>query len=373
MAVQYNIVTKEGEAESVTAFVDGHNLVANSDHPNFSAIVGALRESTSDTSKIRGLFDITAMIGERFARLSERVSAAKGHVYFDGDPVADALAQTVAKFWTAGTDGWEPLVNFMEKIAQNPNPHSRDHLFRWLEKHDFALTADGDFIAYKGLDNDLTSVHSGRAIVNGTVHNGKIPNQPGTVIEMPRSQVTFDSRVGCSTGLHAGNWRYARSFASRIMEVKINPRDVVSVPSDSNDEKLRVCRYQVVGEVKTEDTGLIKLGYQGTARFREEKPAEATPEVTPKTPKADTKTKGKKETMERSTDKTPSAEGDELPGLYEQFSRAQFASLKRPVLRFLAKEWGVKVPKPQGTKEYAYHLDYAARGRRKSLEIPSVK
>jgi hypothetical protein len=36
------------------------------------------------------------------------------------------------------------------------------------------------------------------------------------------------------------------------MIVKINPKDVVSVPSDCNCEKLRTCRYEVVGEYQGE-------------------------------------------------------------------------------------------------------------------------
>ena len=36
------------------------------------------------------------------------------------------------------------------------------------------------------------------------------------------------------------------------MIVKIDPADVVSVPSDCNYEKLRTCRYEVVGEYQGE-------------------------------------------------------------------------------------------------------------------------
>jgi hypothetical protein len=38
----------------------------------------------------------------------------------------------------------------------------------------------------------------------------------------------------------------------KIVIVKINPADVVSVPSDCNYEKLRTCRYEVVGEYQGE-------------------------------------------------------------------------------------------------------------------------
>ena len=33
-----------------------------------------------------------------------------------------------------------------------------------------------------------------------------------------------------------------------IVIVKINPKDAVSVPSDSSYEKLRTCKYEVVGQ-----------------------------------------------------------------------------------------------------------------------------
>jgi hypothetical protein len=39
----------------------------------------------------------------------------------------------------------------------------------------------------------------------------------------------------------------------RIMIVKINPRDVVSIPSDYNDTKGRACRYEVIGELNKEE------------------------------------------------------------------------------------------------------------------------
>ena len=41
-----------------------------------------------------------------------------------------------------------------------------------------------------------------------------------------------------------------RSFSGeRVMILKINPRDVVSIPTDYNDSTGRCCRYEVIGEV----------------------------------------------------------------------------------------------------------------------------
>ena len=52
------------------------------------------------------------------------------------------------------------------------------------------------------------------------------------------------------------------------MIVKINPRDVVSIPTDYNNSKGRACRYEVIGElgVKEEDafTKTVQAGSNGS-------------------------------------------------------------------------------------------------------------
>ena len=50
----------------------------------------------------------------------------------------------------------------------------------------------------------------------------------------------------CSFGLHCGTRAYAVGYGSIILTVKVNPADAVSVPSDSDCQKIRVCRYLVV-------------------------------------------------------------------------------------------------------------------------------
>jgi len=70
---------------------------------------------------------------------------------------------------------------------------------------------------------------------------------------MPRNLVDSDDRNTCSTGLHACSYEYLNYYIhdenDRIVLVEINPRDVVSIPIDYNNTKLRCCRYKVVMEV----------------------------------------------------------------------------------------------------------------------------
>jgi hypothetical protein len=121
---------------------------------------------------------------------------------------------------------------------------------------------DGDIIAYKGVgkdkDGNSQSLHKGSAFVDGVEFHGHIPNRPGTVVSMPRSEVDPNEMVGCSTGLHAGTHDYAMTYlrwqnANRMILVKINPRDVVSVPTDEQDRKMRVSRYTVLSAIDLPD------------------------------------------------------------------------------------------------------------------------
>jgi hypothetical protein len=241
--MRYSLVDA-GTVKVLTVLVNDQMLVATSDtHSNFNNLVAKVLEN--DESVVLD-FTPEKRVAERFEALSERVSVRVGQVYLDGDAVNDALSEQILRFLDEDVEDWEPLVLFFEKVQQNPNEHSREQLFRWLARHKFTLTTEGDIVGYKGVSDDLKSLHDGPAIVNGVPMTGYIPNQPGSVIEMPRSEVNHDPSQGCSTGLHVANWAYASDWGTKTLEVHVNPRDVVSVPTDSGDAKVRCCRYTVV-------------------------------------------------------------------------------------------------------------------------------
>lgn len=247
MSVKYSLIN-DGDSASITVYVDGNVLTATDTHPNFETIVEQVLDGDVDVE----LFDVSVSVATKFDRLSERVTVAGGHVYFDGDEQSGPITDQIIRFLDEGHD-FMPLVHFMEKVAQNPNDHSREQLFSWMENHGFTIDKDGYIIAYKGVhrdgDGSLVSCTSGPAIVNGEAVNGNVPNPVGAIVEMPRSSVVHDPRQGCGSGLHVANWRYADGFGNVTLKVKVHPRDVVSVPTDSSWEKMRVCRYTVLEEV----------------------------------------------------------------------------------------------------------------------------
>lgn len=268
--IKYHLVQSDDKG-ALTAYVNGRLLTAVDSHANWSALLNVVTtaDENTDLEAVVRLFDPAVVVQDFFTKVSERVSVAGGHVFFDGEEINDGLSNHIVRFINEGNDA-TPLINFLENIQLNPSENSRTQLYDWLSKRDFTITPEGNFLAYKGVrarsasdKYPYESISTGRAIVDGQVYNGAIPNGIGAIVEMPRSSVADDPNVACHTGLHAGNYRYASTFGQIVLIVEINPRDVVSVPHDSNSEKIRCCRY-TVKEVKNKEFSTSYYGGYAT-------------------------------------------------------------------------------------------------------------
>lgn len=270
--INSHLVMHDGQG-SLTVFVDGEMYIATTEHPLWREIRDKVE---ADDVSVVDMFSLEKPIQRKFEQLSDRVAINNGQVFFDGDIVNGAIVDNIVRFVNQGVDDWEPLVNFLDKIMANPNVHSREQLYDWLNHQSFSITPDGNFVAYKGVNktevDGMTHYHSvnhGRAVVDGVEHNGAIPNNVGSVVTMPRSEVEFNPGVGCSVGLHAGTYNYAKNWANgALLEVEIDPRDVVSVPTDCAAEKIRVCRYVVRNITETQRESVVYEGnrdeYEGS-------------------------------------------------------------------------------------------------------------
>ena len=162
----------------------------------------------------------------------------------------------------------EPLVTFMENLMQNPSKRAVNELYGFLEKNTLPITPDGCFLAYKKVRGDYLDCHSGTVLNKPAVYltdedKAKIAEAAGkrnevevevvdgvTVVSMERNMVDDDQNRTCSVGLHFCSKDYLNHFGGeRIIVLKINPRDVVSIPNDYNDSKGRACRYEIVDEI----------------------------------------------------------------------------------------------------------------------------
>lgn len=146
-------------------------------------------------------------------------------------------------------------TKFARKLQRNVDPYIRSQLFNFLNylidtENSLALTPEGNFIGYKGIQKNYLSSRAGNGFVDGVEYkNTQIPNKPGTIVSMNRHEVQADPDQTCSFGLHVGSYSYAKGFQPLVVLVEVNPENVVSVPSDYNGQKLRCSEYKVIKEV----------------------------------------------------------------------------------------------------------------------------
>ena len=240
------LLTEQNGQRVLSAFIDGEMYHITGENQDFDEI---RRLCEAEDLSVIDLFNPEGAIRMRFEDISDRVTVQKGQVYFDGDPVKNTLTEHILRALDEGAD-FEPLVRFFENIAANPVHHSREQLYNWLDTHDFTINQRGMIVGYKSVqlqdDGSFRSIHAGPGVVNGKVYqNEKLPQNIGSVVEVPRSYVNHKPSVGCSQGLHVGTYDYAKRFSGNtVLKVEVNPRDVVSVPN--HDQKVRVCRYRVL-------------------------------------------------------------------------------------------------------------------------------
>jgi len=136
------------------------------------------------------------------------------------------------------------MENFLINRYQNPSYQSGEQVCIFICHRNIPITDDGCFLAYKAIKSNWMDKYS-----------GTFRNMPGDVVSMDRRLVDDDRQQFCSVGLHVGALDYVYQYADgddRIVIVKVNPKDAVSVPTDELCQKLRVCRYEVVSEYKGE-------------------------------------------------------------------------------------------------------------------------
>lgn len=222
--------------KSITVFLDGQRFSITSDNKLFAQAFQAYKEENWDA--FVGYVNPEIRLKSLYASY-EGIEVKDGNLFVFGDPVHSTLATRVMSFLEHDLDCVH-LFKFILKLNLNPSKRAVDELYTFLEHKELPITDNGNFIAYKAVRDNYTDKHT-----------GKFLNTVGSVLEMPRNKVDDDKNVGCSYGFHAGTKEYATDFAygeGHIMEVEINPADVVSIPTDCNFQKLRTCKYKVVAE-----------------------------------------------------------------------------------------------------------------------------
>jgi hypothetical protein len=244
-----NAITITGSGK-IACVIDGKAYNVNTDHPNYTKLLDSAR--TMDWQGFVDNIDISTSIN---AYLTNGVQVVDGIVTYQGDALHNSLTKRIVDFIRNDLPS-TPLVKFLENLLQNPSKRAVDELYDFLDVGELPITEDGCFLAFKNVKSDYKDIHS-----------GTFDNSVGKVCEMLRNKVDEDKDRTCSYGLHFCSIAYLPHFSDsnggHTMIVKINPKDVVAIPSDYNNTKGRTCRYEVVGEYTDDWRSKLDRGENG--------------------------------------------------------------------------------------------------------------
>ncbi len=264
------VAWQKGRDGNVTFVANGKQYYVNVSDPRYPDVLNALRNSLdTNSSKLEDelvqIVDQTSKVQDYFATFSfgveGSISIENGTIVYtdpNGDKeechntVVDKILQFIDQELPI-----QPLVKFLHKIMQNPSSQTCRELYDFLEHKSLPICEDGDFLAYKAVTSNYLDKYS-----------GTVSNSVGSVVSLNRRKVNDDRNHGCSHGLHAGTLDYVNGYgkfvkdsdgnvlpeSDKVVIVKINPKNVVSVPLDCECQKLRCCEYYVLkdfdGELK---------------------------------------------------------------------------------------------------------------------------
>ncbi len=242
------------QGNNLVVVIDNKPHTINKTHISYQKVVDAIKSGEWET--VREVIDPKKVV----------INYGKGNVEVQGDKLFwkgkefhNALSNRMISMLQEGLP-IEPLVLFMDNLMKNPSKRSVTELYGFLEKNNLPITSDGHFLAYKKVRKDFKDCHT-----------GTMDNSVGQVVEMERNEVDDDQNRTCSTGLHFCSQNYLNHFGGeRTVIVKINPADVVSIPTDYDNSKGRACRYEVIGELGVHPDDAFKETVQDAAYSQEQ-------------------------------------------------------------------------------------------------------
>jgi hypothetical protein len=224
------------QGSNISIVIDNKSHTISKTHLAFEKVKQAIKEQ--DWDLVRELIEPAEVVIKYGAG---NIHIENGEVLWNGKEMHNALTQRMIAMLEEGFV-IEPLVNFMNNLMENPSYRSVTELYSFLEANNLPITPDGYFLAYKKIRSDYTDCHT-----------GKMDNSVGKIVEMARNEVDDNQNNTCSAGLHFCSESYLNHFSGdRTVIVKINPKDVVSIPTDYDNSKGRACRYEVIAELGVE-------------------------------------------------------------------------------------------------------------------------
>lgn len=268
-------------------------------------------EALEKAEKVKDILDLMKDIRDKGHDLLE---VKENSVYMKGINIS-MPELLVRAFIDADDVKTKSLKNFWINCALNPDPRARHDLFNFLEKGKFTITPYGFFVGYRnvvpvskssntqfravlreydkikrwkkspknyylvpdGKDFKSTTTRESNAIGNihdlykkgsgsqkdtyTDAHTKTMKIVLGEPVKIPRKDCDANPNNTCSRGLHIGTREFLGNsgwFGKESIVVLVNPMNVVAVPDEYRQGKMRVCEYLPVDIAKRDKSGYVE-------------------------------------------------------------------------------------------------------------------
>lgn len=234
-------------ANQVTIYLNGESYSLSSDNSNFGSVCSLLKSNKWNDrriKKLRSLISKSESVIEYFDSNGCPIRIENGVIFYGEFQIQSSIVNRILEMKRRGLKPHN-LLRFVERLSDNPSTQSVNELYEFLAKNNIPIREDGKFLSYKRVRENYHDIHS-----------GKFDNSPGQIVRLKgRKDVDPNREVTCSYGLHVCAYQYLDSFGSndsasdRVVIVAVDPADVVSVPTDYNNSKMRVIGYEVLEDI----------------------------------------------------------------------------------------------------------------------------
>ena len=234
-----------------TVVVGNQSYQFDHTHPEYDNLRSCVMEGQQD--EFLELIDTASVIED----WSEgNFEMRDGFLFYEDEQVASQPTQRVCDLIKGGHDH-KPMLNYLDKLYQNVSNRAVMESYDWCSHKGLPITPDGMLVGYKGVavyTGEDTTDKMGNIITEGDLVDkytgSSFRNNTMDTPSMNRRKVSDDCTQGCAAGLHVGTYEYANSWAGnggKVVLVKFDPADIVSVPTDCQHQKMRVSGYTVIG------------------------------------------------------------------------------------------------------------------------------
>jgi hypothetical protein len=234
-------------------FVDGndtfidelHTSVSDTNYQKVLEIIKKDKLARVEGPELFKLMDKTSQLKQKLDNTTFKtignITLTRDGVMLNNEPLHGTMVDRIIQFHNEELPV-EPLLRCLEKLMLNPSKASVDSFYDYVEANKVVIHEDGDFLAWKIVSSTYKDLYT-----------GTVDNSVGSNPKMPRNQVDDNRNNTCSKGYHVCArgylYEYGNGSRDKVVLCKVNPKDVVAVPPDYRNAKMRVCEYHVVGEL----------------------------------------------------------------------------------------------------------------------------